>query len=59
MDYLSSLLQKGRQMEYLIFWGAMGLILLFLTGQGVLADRREKKRFEKKLYESYGKRPDK
>lgn len=46
-------------MEYLIFWGAMGLILLFLAGQGVLADRREKKRFEKKLYESYGKRPDK
>lgn len=46
-------------MEYLIFWGAMALILLFLAGQGVLADRREKKRFEKKLYESYGKRPDK
>lgn len=46
-------------MEYLIFWVAMGLFVLFLTGQGVLADKREKKRFEKKLYESYGKRPDK
>ncbi len=46
-------------MEYLIFWGAMGLIVLFLAGQGVLADKREKARFEKKLYESYGKRPDK
>jgi Mismatch repair ATPase (MutS family) len=46
-------------MEYLIFWGAMGLIVLFLAGQGVLADRREKKRFERTLYESYGKRPDK
>jgi len=46
-------------MEYLIFWGAMGVIILFLAGQGVLADRREKKRFERKLYENYGKRPDK
>lgn len=46
-------------MEYLIFWGAMGLIILFLAGQGILADRRERKRFERKLYESYGKRPDK
>lgn len=46
-------------MEYLIFWGAMGLILLLLAGHSILADRREKKRFEKKLYESYGKRPDK
>lgn len=46
-------------MEYLIFWGAMALILLFLAGQSVLADRSEKKRFEKKLYESYGKCPDK
>lgn len=46
-------------MEYFIFWGAMGLFVLFLAGQGVLADRREKKRFERKLYESYGKRPDK
>ena len=35
------------------------MVILFLVGQGVLADRREKKRFEKKLYESYGKRPDK
>lgn len=46
-------------MEYLIFWGAMALIVLFLAGQSVLADRSEKKRFEKKLYESYGKCPDK
>ncbi|MCI9073546.1 MAG: hypothetical protein HFH80_12245 [Lachnospiraceae bacterium] len=46
-------------MEYLIFWGAMGLIILFLAGQGIMADRRERKRFERKLYESYGKRPDK
>ncbi len=35
------------------------MVILFLVGQGVLADRREKKRFERKLYESYGKRPDK
>lgn len=46
-------------MEYLIFLGAMGLIILFLAGQGIMADRRERKRFERKLYESYGKRPDK
>ncbi|MDE7223539.1 MAG: hypothetical protein K2O34_07145, partial [Acetatifactor sp.] len=46
-------------MEYLIFWGAMGLFLLLLAGQSILADRSEKKRFERKLYESYGKRPDK
>ena len=46
-------------MEYLFFWGAMGLFVLFLAGQGILADRQEKKRFEKKLYDSYGKRPDK
>lgn len=46
-------------MEYVIFWGAMGAILLVLAGQGILADRSEKKRFERKLYESYGKRPDK
>ena len=46
-------------MEYIIFWGAMGLFVLVLMGQGVLADSREKKRFERKLYESYGKRPDK
>ena len=46
-------------MEYLIFWGVMGLFVLFLMGQGILADSREKKRFERKLYESYGKRPDK
>lgn len=46
-------------MEYMIFWGVMGLFVLFLAGQGVLADRREKKRFERKLYESYGKHPDK
>ena len=36
-------------MEYLFFWGAMGLFVLFLAGQGILADRQEKKRFEKKL----------
>lgn len=46
-------------MEYLIFWGAMGLIILFLAGQGIMADWRERKRFERKLYENYGKRPDK
>ena len=37
----------------------MGLFVLFLMGQGILADSREKKRFERKLYGSYGKRPDK
>lgn len=46
-------------MEYVIFWGAMGLFMLLLAGQGILADRSQKKRFEKKLYDSYGKRPDK
>lgn len=46
-------------MEYLIFWGAMGLFLLFLAGQGILIDRRRKKQFEQKLYDDYGKRPDK
>lgn len=46
-------------MEYVIFCGAMGLFMLLLAGQGILADRSEKKRFERKLHESYGKRPDK
>ena len=46
-------------MEYVIFWGAMGVLLLVLAEQGILADRSEKKRFERKLYDSYGKLPDK
>ncbi|MCM1119057.1 MAG: hypothetical protein NC543_06820 [bacterium] len=46
-------------MEYLIFWGAMGLFLLFMAGQGILIERRRKKQFEQKLYDDYGKRPDK
>ena len=46
-------------MEYLIFWGAMILVLGFVALQGFLSNRRDKKRFEKKLYESFGKRPDK
>ncbi|MDE5951520.1 MAG: hypothetical protein K2H12_08070, partial [Acetatifactor sp.] len=46
-------------MEYVIFWVAMGLFLAFLALQSVLADRKAIKLFEKKLYEYYGKRPDK
>lgn len=46
-------------MEYLIFWGTMILFLGFVALQGILSNRRDKKRFEKKLYESFGKRPDK
>lgn len=46
-------------MEYVIFWVAMGLFLAFLALQSVLADRKAIKLFEKKLYENYGKRPDK
>lgn len=46
-------------MEYVIFWAAIGLLMVFLALQGILADRREKRRFEKELYENYGKRPDK
>lgn len=43
----------------MIFWAAMGLFLIFLALQAVLADRREKRHFDKMLYENYGKCPDK
>ncbi len=46
-------------MEYIIFWLAIGGLFAVMAVQGILADIREKKTFEKKLYESYGKRPDK
>ena len=46
-------------MEYLVFWAAIALLFAVIAAQGILADRKSKKEFEKKLYESYGKRPDK
>ncbi len=49
----------GMPMEYLIFWGVMILVLGFVALQGILSNRRDRKHFEKKLQESFGKRPDK
>ena len=46
-------------MEYIIFWLAIALLFVVIAAQGILADKKSKKDFEKKLYESYGKRPDK
>lgn len=46
-------------MEYIIFWLAIALLFAVIAAQGILADKKSKKDFEKKLYESYGKRPDK
>ena len=46
-------------MEYLVFWGAMGLFILFVIGQGIYTDRKNKRYYLRKLQESYGKRRDK
>lgn len=49
---------EGRQMAYIVFWATMALFLLFVFIKGALDARKNRRLFVQKLYNDYGKAPD-
>lgn len=45
-------------MEYLVFWGAFALFLVFIFVKGAWDARSSRRKFEKRLFDQYGQAPE-